>query len=62
MKIPYLDQQIILLLIITIGILLLTGLIQLLKRMFKKQINEKIEQLIPMKILRNRIAVKIKWR
>ena len=47
-------------LVVTLFFLLF--LVQLLQKMVKKQITEQMEVMIPIKAMRDRIAIKIKWK
>jgi len=44
------------------GFLFLLTLVQALNQMIKKQINEQMEGMIPLKAIRERISIKIKWK
>jgi len=46
---------------LVLALLLLTTLIQILKKMVKVQIDNQIKAMVPIKAIRERIAIKVKW-
>ena len=47
---------------LVISLSLLFPFIQLLRKIVKKQIDDQMKEMIPLKAIRNRIGIKIKWR
>ena len=45
-----------------ISLTLLFPFIQLLREIVRKQIDDQMKEMIPIKAIRNRIRIKIKWR
>ena len=45
-----------------ISLSLLFPFIQLLRKVVRKQIDDQMKEIIPIKAIRNRIGIKIKWR
>ena len=45
-----------------ISLALLFPLIQLLRKIVRKQIDDQMKEMIPIKAIRNRIGMKVKWR
>ncbi len=48
--------------IIIFSFLILFLLSQLLRRMIRKQIDDQMKEMIPIKAIRKRVGIKIKWR
>ena len=47
---------------IALSLLLLFILSQVLRRLIKKQIDEQMKNMIPIKAIRKKVGIKIKWR
>ncbi len=47
---------------LVIALSLLFPFIQLLRKIVRKQIDDQMKEMIPINAIRNRIAIKIKWR
>ncbi|ABX08572.1 Hypothetical protein P9211_06411 [Prochlorococcus marinus str. MIT 9211] len=49
------------LILLLIGVSLLFGIFQILKILIKKQIDDQIKKMIPLKLVRSQVGIKIKW-
>ena len=47
---------------IVLSLLILFILSQVLRRLIKKQIDEQMKKMIPIKAIRKKVGIKIKWR
>tara|TARA_B100000965_G_scaffold342095_2_gene311163 strand:- start:488 stop:667 length:180 start_codon:yes stop_codon:yes gene_type:complete len=48
--------------VIFLSLLILVILLQILRNLIKKQIAEQLKDIIPVKSIRNRVGIRIKWK
>ena len=56
------DLNLVLLTVVIVGPVILLGLLRVLNKMLDHQIEEQMQRMIPLKSLRRKVGVRIKWR